>query len=267
MTISSHSYNYQQLDRPNKLLLLQKLYVEQELSFADISKLLNETRSNIRHDIISGGIVPRTRSEAQKLVLKQGKSTHPTKDKGHSEETKLKLSEKAGKYWDNVTPEVYNKRAENAQTEFNGRSQAVKDEFFKKSHQAIRAAAINGSKLEQILHVFLIDKGYRTIFHREHLIINEKMHIDIMLPEKSIVIEIDGPTHFQNVFGEKELERVKKSDVEKNGLLIAKGFTVIRIQHEGDISKKYIRFIKNKLLETIKSKPQGLIILGEEDEG
>ena len=44
-------------------------------------------------------------------------------------------------------------------------------------------------------------------------------------------IEIDGPQHFVPIFGEKKLRETIKFDSIKNGLLLKKGFCVIRIKY------------------------------------
>ena len=68
------------------------------------------------------------------------------------------------------------------------------------------------------------------MMHRKNLI-EGKFEIDLFLPELNTIIEIDGPQHFMPIFGEERLQSVIKLDAVKNGLLISKGYCVIRIKY------------------------------------
>ena len=72
--------------------------------------------------------------------------------------------------------------------------------------------------------------------------------IDLLLPELNTIIEVDGPQHFLPVFGEDKLAEVIKMDSIKNGLLIAKGFCVIRVKY---LSKHSSLSIQRKLWELV----------------
>ena len=76
----------------------------------------------------------------------------------------------------------------------------------------------------------LLDEGYDVRLHVKNLI-EGKFEIDLFLPELKLIIEIDGPQHFIPIFGEKRLEEVIKFDSIKNGLLISKGYCLIRIRY------------------------------------
>ena len=53
----------------------------------------------------------------------------------------------------------------------------------------------------------------------------------MLLSELNTIIEVDGPQHFLPIFGEDKLAQVTKMDSIKNGLLISKGYCVIRIKY------------------------------------
>jgi very-short-patch-repair endonuclease len=58
-----------------------------------------------------------------------------------------------------------------------------------------------------------------------------------MIPSINVAIEIDGPSHFLPVWGDNALQRNQKYDKKKEGLMIGKGLTLIRIQQNKDFSK------------------------------
>ena len=62
-------------------------------------------------------------------------------------------------------------------------------------------------------------------------LVEGNFEIDLFLPELNTIIEIDGPQHFLPIFGEDRLKEVIKFDAIKNGLLISKGYCVIRVRY------------------------------------
>jgi very-short-patch-repair endonuclease len=96
-----------------------------------------------------------------------------------------------------------------------------------KAMKAIRNARDVGSKLEQAIMMALRDKGLTVEFHRKNLVANEKLEADIYLPDLRVVIESDGPSHRENIFG--RLKKQRFADSVKNGLLMQHDFVVIRV--------------------------------------
>jgi very-short-patch-repair endonuclease len=68
-----------------------------------------------------------------------------------------------------------------------------------------------------------------------------------------IAIEIDGPSHFLPVWGEEVLNKNKKYDQKKEGLIIGKGWKLIRIIQTKDFSKTRATITYGKLLEVLKN--------------
>jgi very-short-patch-repair endonuclease len=58
-----------------------------------------------------------------------------------------------------------------------------------------------------------------------------KLEVDMYIPALKAIIEVDGPSHFEPIWGEEKLRKQIKSDMEKNGLVLGKGFVMIRIKH------------------------------------
>jgi very-short-patch-repair endonuclease len=105
-----------------------------------------------------------------------------------------------------------------------------KREMQEKAGRALRQACLNGSKAEKFLKSKLQEMGYEVTMHKKGLI-EGNFEIDLLLPELNTIIEVDGPQHFLPVFGEEKLADIVKMDSIKNGLLIGKGFCIIRIKY------------------------------------
>ena len=73
---------------------LRRLYVEEKLSVAQISVIVGLSISTTRARMIEGGIKMRSRSEAIKIAIADGRiPTHQRKGMRHTEESKKKMSE------------------------------------------------------------------------------------------------------------------------------------------------------------------------------
>ena len=51
------------------------------------------------------------------------------------------------------------------------------------------------------------------------------------IPSLKTIIEIDGPSHFLPIWGEEKLQKQIKSDDQKTGLVLSKGFVVLRVKN------------------------------------
>jgi len=76
---------YQQMNDTNKRKLLYQLYIEKKMSFGEIALKYDTYPNKIRRDAIKFNIPIRTKSEAQKNVLSEGKAVHPTMGKSRTE--------------------------------------------------------------------------------------------------------------------------------------------------------------------------------------
>ena len=77
----------------------------------------------------------------------------------------------------------------------------------------------------------MTDEGYSVIFHKKGLVPNDKLEVDIFLPTLKLAIEIDGPAHFLPIWGEESLQKHIRADAEKAGLLIARGYAILRVKN------------------------------------
>lgn len=197
----------------------------------------------------------RNKSETQSTAIKMGRHKHPTKGVKRSEEAKIKIGTSVSRTWNKTSPTEKERRAEICREIWNKKSEKEKQELIRKSNEAIRKASRIGSTLERYLAKKLIENGYRVECHKEHFVTKERLQIDLYLPDNSIAIEVDGPSHFRNVWGDQNLKRTQQSDQEKTGLLLARGLKVIRIKQIKYLSEVYKRKILTELLNLIKNIP------------
>jgi very-short-patch-repair endonuclease len=84
--------------------------------------------------------------------------------------------------------------------------------------------------------------GYDVIFHKRGLIANQNLEVDLFVPSINTAIEIDGPAHFLPIWGEESLNRHIKSDAQKAGLLMNRGFVILRVKNViRNLSQKNMR--------------------------
>ena len=245
-------------------------YVINKRSFASIAEEFGTYPNKIRRAAISVGIEPRSKSEAQRCALSSGRHKHPTKGKKHSDKTREKISNSVYDNWQTMNSKEKARRSELSRKQWENMTEEQKADMQKLSSEAIRRASREGSKLEKHILENLILSGYRVDFHKKHMLLNERLEIDIFLPELSVAIEVDGPSHFYPVWGQESFEKTQRSDNQKSGLILSSGLILIRIKHTIGLSEKYKREIVvslNEELEKLKrkfpDKNNRLILIGE----
>lgn len=202
----------------------------------------------------------RTSSEAQKIALEAGRSEHPTQGKKASEETKVSQSKSQTKRWATMAEADKIEFKEGAKERWETRSLESKKAMLTKAGYALQKASKEGSKAEKHIYSKLQEAGYTVVMHKKGLIPGD-YELDLYLPETNIVIEIDGPQHFLPVFGEELLAKNIRYDTIKNGLLMNKGITVIRVKYIiKHLSEKVKRELWDKILNTIIGITSGVII-------
>ena len=71
------------------------------------------------------------------------------------------------------------------------------------------------------------------------------------IPSLKTIIEIDGPSHFLPIWGEEKLQKQIKADDQKTGLILSKGFVIIRVKNMLD----YVSLAsKNKMIISVVDK-------------
>lgn len=244
--------NYNQYSDSEKSQILHQHYVEENKSFQEIAEMYETYPNRVRRDAKKWGIKIRNKSEAQKLALETGKHKHPTRGTKRDDETKAKIGMGVLRSWETLSDNELERRSEIARQNWENLSDDEKQDRFNKANQAVRDTSKTGSKLEKFLHSALLEQGYRVEPHKEQLLSNTKLHIDLFLPENNIAIEVDGPSHFEPVWGKVALEKAKTYDNKKTGLLLGKGLKLIRVKQTKDFSKSRATVIFGLLLTAIK---------------
>lgn len=204
--------------------------------------------NKIRRVLIKNGVEMRSRSDAQSNALEKGRHKHPTKGTERSEETRLKISGAMVEYFSGLSDSERQKIVDKQKKIWYNKPKAERDKFIQMGADAIRDSRNNGSKMEKMILQLLKDEGYHPVYHDNNIVPNRKLEVDISIPTKRIVIEIDGPSHFFPIWGEEKLQKQQKFDNDKNAILTKAGFEVIRIQCLIDV----IPLVKEKeLVETL----------------
>jgi very-short-patch-repair endonuclease len=245
--------NYNNLSDKEKKELLKKEYELNNKSFKDIAEKHFTYANKIRRDAIKFKISIRNKSEAQANALKNGKATHPTKGKARPKIVKEKIGQSVMESWEKLDTKTIEARKEKARQNWNNLSEDVKENILQQANSAVRESSKKGSKLELFLLDKLLNDGYRVDFHKEQILSNTKLQIDLFLPKVNVAIEVDGLSHFEPVWGQQTLNRNKNYDNKKTGLILGKGLVLIRIKQLKDFSPSRANKIYNELLDTLKS--------------
>ena len=233
-------------------------YVHKKRSFGCIAKQFCTYPNKIRRAALNFGIQPRDKSRAQKAALKKGRHPHPTKARNRSEMEREKICESVAKSWRELTPQQYESRVRKAKDQWERMSEEEKTALRSAAAEAVRKTSKEGSKLEKFLLNKIRESGVKAQFHKKNLIKNERLEVDMFLPDLKTAIEVDGPSHFFPIWGEESLARNLRADSQKTGLLITSGFAIIRVKHTSKhLSKKQMRDLWGELsrvLERLKKR-------------
>jgi len=225
------------------------------MSLALIAKEKNTYVNKILRILEKNGKKRRTRNEAQKLALENGVAIHPTLGTKRSSETKKKISEKSSSRWKEKTKEERADFVSKAKKRWEDMDDDKRKEILAKANEAIRDSAKNGSKLEKFIFIGLQKAGFNAIIHYEWMYGSDKTHIDIFIPDEGFAIEIDGPSHFNSIWGDDELMRTIACDNNKRGLILDGGLSFIRVkQFSKHISQKIQRDTLDSILKILNSK-------------
>ena len=245
--------NYNKLNDEKKEKTIRQLYLIDKQSFQQIASQLGTYSNKIRRDAIKFKIPIRDKQQAQKNALQNGTHKHPTKGQQRSEETKNKIGKSVLDSWESLSHNEIQTRKNKAKAQWEKLSDDQKNNMITKANKAVRDSSKTGSKLEKFISNKLLASGYKIDFHKEQLLSNTKLQIDIFIPSLNVAIEIDGPSHFLPVWGEDALNRNIKYDNKKTGLILGKGCVMIRIKQTKDFSKSRGLLIYEKLLNILKN--------------
>jgi len=251
MNIEKTAKKYFSLTEEKKEEFLTTAYITEKISWIEIAELVGTYPNRVRRDATKLGIASRNKAEAQRVALQEGRSKHPTEGKEREEKTKRKISVAQGEVWDNLSAEEKLERSEIGKGSWENKTPEQKAEMIRKGGDAIREAAKTGSKLERFLLGELTKRKYKVQFHRVHWLKNQKLETDLFVEDLLTVIEVDGPSHFEPVWGEENLKKNQRSDLEKTALILNEGLALIRIKQKKRISQRYLREILDDLLNVL----------------
>lgn len=204
-------------------------YLNNESTY-QIAEDLKTYPKKIERVLLKHGVKLRTRSEAQKIALDSGRNNHPTKGRKRNENEKLKISDGVYKNWKSMDKSQIQKIKEKARERWDNLSPEKKRLMQEMAGRALHKTSKEGSKIEKSLQRMLTKLGHNVIMHKKNLV-EGNFEIDLFLPDLNTIIEVDGPQHFLPLFGEEKLQETIKMDSIKNGLLISRGYCVIRIKY------------------------------------
>ena len=230
-----------------------KNYTEGQ-STISLAKELNTYPKKIERILKKNGQSLRSRSESQTLAIQNGRAKHPTKGLMRTEEEKAKISMGVEKAWREMPEEAKKQFRQSAKKRWDNMSPEKRREMQEKAGRALRLACLEGSKQEKFLKKKLEERGYDVVMHKKGLI-EGKFEIDLLLPELNTIIEVDGPQHFLPLFGEDKLANTIKMDIIKNGLLISKGFCVIRVKY---LCKNMNKSVERKLWDLVSAEVEAV---------
>ena len=233
------------------------LYQDLGWSTYEIADSMKSYPNKIRRILYKNGVPLRYSITAQKNALKKGRAQHPTEGKKRSQETKDKISESQGDVWDSLSDEEKEYRSKIGKDSWEQKSDEDKARLIAQAQDAVRESSRTGSKLEHFLLSELGKRKLRVEFHKEHWLKNQNLQVDLYLPEYRSAIEVDGPSHFKPVWGQENLEKNIKADLQKTGLILGSGLVMIRIKQTQSLTQRYMRNILQSLLsllDTIKDK-------------
>lgn len=231
---------------------MHKQYHGCNRSMQDIAEELGTNRQRVRRALIRLGVEIKDKSTAQKDALKSGRAPHPTEGTERPEEVRLRISESVAEDWATADEATLQARSDKAKQQWANMPQHERDALLKLAREAVRRAAKDGSQMEKSLRLGLTKAGYDVKYHTGGLIPGSKLEVDMLIPELSIAIEVDGPSHFLPIWGDEKLQKNIKADIQKNGLLLHQGLVVIRVkQLANSVSQIAQRRLLAAVLETI----------------
>lgn len=239
--------NYETMNEGEKIKFLKDQYEKQQKSFSIIANDCGTYANRLRRDAIKFNIKIRDKSEAQKNALKSGRIQHPTKGKSRSEQTKNKIGIGVLQSWEKLSDKELKKRKDKARDNWNNLSENEQEQILRLANEAVRESSKSGSKLEKYMLNKLLTDGYAVEFHKEQSLVNTKLQIDLFIPKMRVAIEVDGPSHFEPVWGDDALKRNKTYDNKKSGLILGKGLVLIRVKQSKDFSKSRADLIYQEL--------------------
>jgi len=214
-----------------------------------IVRLINKHNKKNPNNVIK----VRTKSEAQKLFAE--KNGHQRVGKMHSDESKMAISDTMREFFDSDEGEEAKKRM--SKTKYDAWLKMTPTEKANALNQlrisnreALRTG--DGSKFENFLAECLSKDNFAVEQRTSAYTPGNNFHVDIALKDKGLIIEVDGPTHWKDIYGQTKLDIVQRQDAEKDAMLKGVGFDVLRVQDDsGNTSRARYMRVFDKINEIV----------------
>ena len=109
---------------------------EEGRSTYQIAELFSTYPNKIRRILSKNGVQLKSRSQAQKNALGNGRAKHPTVGKVRTKEERLKISASVENYWSKMSKEDYNKRCADAKERWGNMSETERRPYKKLEKKA-----------------------------------------------------------------------------------------------------------------------------------
>lgn len=202
-------------------------YYTNDKSIRQIAAEQDTYPSRIYREIKALGLRIKSKSEIQKVRLET--VPHPTEGKPRSDEEKRKIGKSLSNNWKSLSDKEVKDRIKGNLLNFKTMSKTKRKEIQKLAIKEIKKTAKTGSKAERFFLAKLNELGYHTTIHKE-IPLKEKLIVDLMLVEHNIVIEVDGISHYEPIWGDDKLAQQQAADKEKDAILLSCGYNVIRFR-------------------------------------
>ena len=243
--------------RKNKLVITE-MYVHQKKSTYQIAKTLGTYPQRVLRALNFLGIERRNYSDAQKVALESGTATHPTEGKRLSEEHKNNIGSSRAEAYNNMTEEQKQRISQLSKENWKKLGPEKQAEIRGLALEQVRRASKEGSKTERFVMEGLRDQGYQVEFHKSELAPGSNLEVNIFIPEIRTAIEIDGPQHFEPIWGEEKLKKQQEADVAKQGILISHGYKILRVrQIDKSISNTKMRTLLECIMQEVSAIQNG----------
>lgn len=243
--------------RKNRLVITE-MYVHQNMSSYQIAKRLNTYPQKVLRALTFLGIDRRSYSDAQKVALESGAAMHPTEGKKLSQEHRDSIGSSRAEAYSRMTDAEKERMAQISKENWKKLGPEKQAEIRALALEQVRRASKEGSKTERFVMEGLRDEGYQVEFHKSGLAPGSNLEVDIFIPEIRTAIEIDGPQHFEPIWGEEKLRKQQQADVAKQGILISHGYKILRVrQIDKSISKTKMATLLQCIMQEVSAIADG----------
>jgi very-short-patch-repair endonuclease len=206
-------------------------YGEKKKSTVEIANMVGCYPEQVRRALKKHNIPVRTKSKASRNFYDKG-GENSRKGYKFTEAEKERASVIAKEYWLSEDSEDAREKISASSTAmWEEKTDAEKQAVVARLHQACRLASQQGSKAQRMIAQILRRKyGYDVMEGVTELAGIGNLEVDIALPGKGIIVEVDGITHFEDVYSDNRYERAQEHDKRKNDIMTGAGWSVIRVR-------------------------------------